>query len=340
MDKQSFTMDNIIDLLKYLGATKIGQPKNNRVQFTCTIHNEVNASAGINIDYIPDGSNEHLQVFNCFACHAKGTIPTLVLRSLPDEFKTYREVNQFLKDRYGVSYQFHYDPETKTLKRYEDFFEEVATPRFEMPISKLAPFKSGKTTYQYFYDRGFTSKDVKEYQIGCDTVNETVTIPVFWEDKTLCGIIGRYIDQDRKHNERYRVYDFPKSSIIYPLDKLQVVDATIIVTEGMFDTIRLRGFGYSNAVSIMGNSPSKVQCDIIADKCRKVITMFDNDRGGDVARDAIEKMLSKKVIIFHPTWYFSTGKDPCDWNEEIVKKTINSATFYGKVSIKRYDQIG
>ena len=336
MNKNRFDMEDIIDLLDYLGASKVCQPKGNKIQFTCTIHNEATPSAGINIDYVPEDSNDHLQVFNCFSCHAKGTIPTLVLRSLPDQFKSYNEVHKFLKERYDVDYS-QYVPEKKPLKRYEDFYNTPATPRFEMPMSKLAPFKSGKTTYSYFFNRGFTTQDVREYMIGCDLVNETVTIPVFWEDKKLAGIIGRYIDPKRKKNERYHVYDFPKSNTLYPLDKYLPIEDTMIIVEGIFDCIMLRKWGYLNAISIMGNGCSKKQADMIVRRCKKVITLFDNDSGGNTGRDSVEKLLDKKVAVFHPTWYPEYGKDPCEWGREHTINVIESAKYCNIRTIKRYN---
>ena len=318
--KNMLSMQEVIDLLQYLGASKITQPKGNKIQFTCMVHGEKNPSAGINIDYVPQGSPDHIQIAHCFSCGFSGTIPKLVLKSLPDQFKTYGDVYKFLKDRYGVEYKYRYDPKTKTIKMYEDFFNDVPEPRHEESMSSLAPFKSGKSTFQYFFDRGFERNDVKDYMIGRDLEEQTVTIPVFWGDSKLAGVIGRYIDQGRPKNMRYRVYDFPKSELLFPLDKLKVIDNTLILVEGVFDAMMLRKWGHVNAAALMGNSLSKSQAGMIADMCQKVITLFDNDSGGEAARDTVEKMLSKKVIIHHPAWYPEQGKDPCECNVNNLRK--------------------
>ena len=84
----------------------------------------------------------------------------------------------------------------------------------------LAPFKSGKETYQYFFDRGFDEETMEIFQIGYDILHRTVTVPVFWEDGTLAGIVGRYI-YPRNKAERYWVYDFKrKEGAAYDCDSI------------------------------------------------------------------------------------------------------------------------
>lgn len=330
--------DQIEDLLVYLGSSKLTQWKGDKIQACCPIHGESNPSFGINVDFSPpDKPQEHYQVFNCLSCHAHGTIPWLVHQSLPDQFKTVKDAIQWLKDKYGVEYAYHYDPKTKTLKRYEEFYEEVVEKRFTVPMSKLAPLKSGKQTFQYFFDRGFDKEDMKEYMIGRDLANETVTIPVFWEDGELAGIIGRYIDPSRPKNKRYRIYEFPKSELLYPLDKLEVSDDTLILVEGQFDAMMLRKWGYFNVLATFTNAISRHQVDLIVSKCSKVITLFDYDEGGDIARENTDRVLGSKINVFHPTWYPRKGKDPAEWGEKNTVKVIKSAEWSRRKTIPRYD---
>jgi DNA primase len=332
-------MNEVIDLLNYLGATKICQPKGSKIQYTCVIHNESNPSAGINIDFSPpDKPNEHYQTFNCFSCHAHGTIPWLVLKSLPDEFSNIREVNKWLKERYGVEYKYHYDPKTKTIKRYEEFFEDsTQEKRHIIPKSKLAPFKSGKSTYQYFFDRGFDKSDMRDYMIGRDLQNETITIPVFWGDGELAGIIGRYIDPARPKNQRYKIYEFPKGSLLFPLDKVKVVNDTIILVEGQFDAMKVRNWGYPNVLATFTNSVSRQQAEMLKGMCKKIITLFDNDEGGDTARLMIEKELGSDILIAHPTWYPREGKDPSEWGYYNTVSVLASAKWSRAKEIPRMD---
>lgn len=246
---------------------------------------------------------------------------------MPDKFKSFKQAEDFMAKRYGVEVHHFYNDENTDIVRYEDRFIQIKDDRFIMPKTKLAPFKSGKETYQYFFDRGFDKDDMKEYMIGRDTESRTVTIPAFYEDGVLAGIIGRYIDPNRPKNMRFKVYGFPKNDLIYPADKLQVVNDTIIGVESMFDAILLRKWGYPNAVAIMGMEMGESQADYIASRCKKFIDLFDNDDGGNRARTKARKLLKKRGVMYLTCEYPEKGKDPCDWGEIETTRILNTARF-------------
>lgn len=272
---------------------------------------------------------------NCFSCGESGTIPWLVYKSLPDRFSSVKQAADFLKKRYDVSYEYTADRKTGKIKRYDEPEEEIAHKRHELPKSFIAPFKSGKETYQYFFDRGFDKNDMKQFLIGRDLESETVTIPVFWEDDTLAGVIGRYIDKNRPKNMRYKIYNFPKGDLIFPLNKLQVINNTIIGVEGMLDVIKLHKWGYPNAVAMMGDGMSKKQADLIADRCGVFIDLFDHDKGGETARKIARKRLGNRVVYLTPSYYPEKGKDPSEWGEIETVKVIKSASYLGDKIIPR-----
>lgn len=331
---KNLTQEQVDDLLdNVIGVTKRMGWKGTKQQFTCPVHGESHPSCGIDIDFSPDDSHSHLAVFHCFSCGASGTIPWLLHKSLPEQYKTVKEAEKFLKERYHIEFSFDFDVSTLNIKRYEEHFvnlEALAEKRYEMPRSKLAVFKSGKETYKYFFDRGFTKKDMQDYMIGRDLESETVTIPAFWEDGVLAGVIGRYIDPNRPKNMRFKIYGFPKGSLIYPLDKLEVMDDTIIGVESMLDAILLRKWGYRNAVAMMGDGMSKQQADQIASRCSKFIDLFDNDKGGRIARDIAKKRLGDRVMYLVPHYYPEEGKDPSDWGEIETNAVIESAGLTSK----------
>ena len=333
LSKEQFDdlLDNVLNCHQRMGW------KGDKEQFCCTVHGESHPSAGVNLDYTPDDKpGEHFQVVHCFSCGFSGTIPWFVFKSLPDQFRNVKEASQFLEKRYGVSFLYSYDPATKQILRYDDFHKSLeVVKRHELPRHTLAPFKSGKETYQYFFNRGFDKSDMKEYLIGRDLENETVTIPAFWEDGALAGVIGRYIDPHRPKNMRYKIYNFPKGSLIYPLDKVQAVNDTLIGLESMLDAIMLRKWGFPNAVAMMGDGMSRQQADQIVSRCKVFIDLFDNDKGGRTARDIAKKRLGNRVLYLTPSYYPDYGKDPSDWGFEETIKVIRSATYLSAKSIPR-----
>lgn len=336
-----FTKEQIEDLLvNVLDTPEMKDWKGNKIQFCCTIHGERHPSCGINIDFCPEGEPDlHGQVFNCLSCGESGSIAWLVYRSLPDRFKSVGQAEKFLKQRYGVSSNlFNVSDSGVFVHRYEDKFidiENIGDNREIKPISTLAPFKSGKQTYKYFYTRGFDKEDMKTFMIGRDIVEKTVTIPVFWEDKKLAGVIGRYIDPKRPKNSRFKIYEFRRSSLIYPLDKVEPIDDTLILMEACFDVIMLHKWGYPNAIATMTNKVSKSQAKQIAERCSNLIILCDLDDRGKKLLDTAKKYLKDKVNILTPTYYPKEGKDPCEWGELETVKAINSATYLGVGSIPR-----
>ena len=335
-----FTKEQIEDLLvNVLDTPKMNDWKGNKIQFCCTIHGERNPSCGIDIDYCPPGEPElHGQVFNCFSCGESGSISKLVYKSLPDRFKSVGQAEKFLRQRYGITARFMTRDTSILLNRYEDKYvdiDRISGEREVKPMSILAPFKSGKETYQYFFDRGFDKKDLKKYMIGRDIKEETVTIPIFWEDNKLAGVIGRYIDPNRPKNSRFRIYDFKRSSLIYPLDKVETVDDTLILVESCFDVIMLNKWGFPNAIATMTNKVSKEQADLIRDRCSKLIVLCDLDERGDMLLKTAKKYLSKDIQFCLPTYKPEVGKDPCEWGEIETVKTIDSAKFLGVDKLPR-----
>lgn len=326
---KAYTKEQVDDLLdNVIGVTKRVGWKDNKQQFTCPIHQESNPSCGININYVSDDFEEGVTVFNCFSCGASGTIPWLLFKSLPDKFKSIKSVEDFLEDRYGIVFSSLKNVPVE-IRQYEDV-EEIPE-RAVMPRSKLAVFQSGKRTYQYFYDRGFDEEDRKKYMIGCDLENQTVTIPVYYADGKLAGIIGRYVDESRPKNMRYKIYNFQKGNVLYPLDKLSVSYDTLIVVESMFDVIMMNKWGYDNVVAIMGSSITKVQADLIVSRCKKVILLFDNDARGLASMYKHRDILKKSLITLIPNYYPEKGKDPCEWGREQTALVIKSASMISPI---------
>lgn len=333
-----FTKEQIEDLLiNVLDTPKMTQWKGDKIQFCCTIHGEKNPSCGINLDY----SDTHSQLFNCFSCGESGSIPWLVYRSLPDRFKSVTHAEKFLHKRYGITFtNFNISEDGGvTLSRYEDRYVDVDklnSMREVKPFSNLAPLKSGKQTYQYFFDRGFDKEDMKNFMIGRDLVNETVTIPIFWEDRKLAGIIGRFIDPDRPKNSRFKIYDFKRSSLIYPLDKVETTeDNTLILVEACFDVMMLNKWGFTNAIATMTNKVSKEQAKQIKSRCKNLIVLCDLDERGVLLLETAKKYLKDDVSILLPTYQPDAGKDPCEWGELETVKVINSARYLGIKGLPR-----
>lgn len=315
--------EQIIDLLENVIQTKVVQSSKvkDNIQFCCPIHGEKNPSAGVSVSK---------QVFHCFSCHASGDITWLLYKSLPDKFKSVYEADTFIRERYNIDVEKQNRILHKELKRYEEQFlidvEEEKEKRFITPKEKLAIFRSGKETYPYFFERGFTKKTAKEFLIGRDIVEKTITIPVFWEDGELCGIIGRYISKDRPKNSRYKIYDFPTGDILFPLNKFEPVDDTVILVEGILDALWLHQLGFKNALATLTNNISYKQAGIVRRYAKKVVDMSDNDEMGKIASEMYKKKL-KGLIIYDVKQFYPEGKkDPQECSKEEIEFMLTNKT--------------
>ena len=329
--------DQIEDLITYCGSEPT-MWKDDDMLICCPVHGESHPSMGVSAEK---------QICHCFSCGFAGDFSKLLMYSLPDEFgfkdsdnfniRAYRKAHDFLISRYELEVH-ELGAKTKSIKRFEACHEKkqikLSNSRNVIPRFKLAPFKSGKETYKYFFDRGFTKQDMIDFSIGRDTDSKTVTIPVFYEDKQLAGVIGRYIASNRLKNQRYKIYDnFERSNVLYPLDHFKE-DDTIIIVEGQFDAIRMHKLGYRNTLSPMTNSLSYKQCEWICSHCSKLIWVGDNDERGFEGRESSRKILKNKVeflIVDYPDY----GKDVCDWSDEDIHSMIKNAHSIHNRRIKR-----
>lgn len=319
--------EQVIDLLEYCGASKFKnfEGKDN-IQCCCPVHKEETPSFGFSLSK---------QTYHCFSCHSSGSASWLLVQALPDEFKSTRQADAFIKDRYGVDFSLFDKKYSKTLKRIsgtdDDFEEEVNNA---LPMTKLAPYKSGKETYKYFYDRGFTDETLVDYKIGRDIVNMTVTIPVFFPNDTLAGIIGRYIDKNRPKNARYKIYDFSTGSVLYPMNKFKVIDDTIILVEGILDALWMHQLGYTNTLATLTNYISWEQAHFVKNNCLKVIDLSDNDEGGELASQEYKKKLKGIIMLNAKEFYPEHKKDPQQCTKEEIADILDNVLFR-KVDIKR-----
>lgn len=292
-------------------------------------------------------------VCHCFSCGFAGSFAKLLAYSKPEEFRikynadgkinfasafrAEKKAREFLTLRYELEYH-EIGRKTKNVKRYDqtrNVYFEKEEKRIELPRFKLAPFKSGKETYGYFFDRGFTKEEMQEFMIGRDLDNETITIPVFYEDNVLAGVIGRYIAKNRKKNQRYKIYDeFERSKVLYPLNKSKPIKGVALIVEGQLDVIRMHRAGYTNTYATMTNTLSQKQADWLCANCDCVIWIGDNDDRGIEGREKARKLLKNK-IDFKIVDYPDHGKDVCDWSDSEIALMLETARGINIRKLKR-----
>ena len=322
--RETLSREQVIDLLYYLGTSKVvDKPGNDNIQFNCTVHGESNPSAGFSVEK---------QCFNCLSCHASGGVEWLVMQSLPEEFPNIDSVDRFIKQRYGVDLS---KVDLQTIRELRRYGEDVQATRQNtkkiQPKYYIAPYKSGKETYKYFFDRGFTKETMQKFKIGRDLENKTVTVPVFYDDETeLAGMIGRYIDPNRPKNQRYKIYDVDTGTLVFPQDKCKPIDGVLIVVEGLLDAVYMHQLGYTNTFATLTNSISDDQIRWLKKQgASKLLDMTDNDEMGVLATDIIKNKVKKYIptlrVIYTKNYYPKGTKDPQDLSYREVKNMVDKS---------------
>lgn len=320
-ENKDLSREQIIDILKYIGVSKIIDHGKSNIQFCCPVHGESTPSMGYSFDK---------EVCNCFSCHFSGSIEWLVLNAMPSDFKSIRDVQRWIYKTYGVNLLEKEKVFGRALRRYgiEILDEEPQEETTKvLPLSYIAPFKSGKQTYKYFYERGFTKKTLQDFRIGRDLEKKTVTVPVFHQDGRLAGVIGRYIDPNRPKNSRYAVYEFSKSSTLYPIHKFEPKiwkgKKVAILVEGILDGLWLHQCGHSEGLAMLGNELSPKQTSIIKDLDIDILILaVDDDKGGVIAKDIIKKQL-KDTVTYKDVVYPKGCKDVQEMTKEQIDTMID-----------------
>ena len=326
------TREQVVDLLRYMGSDKIiDHPNKDNIQFNCTVHGENTPSAGFSMSK---------QIFNCFACHAGGTADWYLLKSLPEQFRNIYQAREFLEKRYGLSFEKEERKLKSKLLRFDELGEEGKEEHKDIPIlpkSTIAPYRSGKETYSYFFERGFTKRTMKTFEVGRDLDAETVTVPIRNGEGELVGLVGRYIDPNRPHNQRYRVYNFPKGLITFPQDKLELEDNTVIMVEGLLDAVWMFQKGYYNTQAILGNRCTEPQFKYLYEAgAKNFILMFDNDKGGAKAIEFFENMTKDYDINIYYVTYPEGKSDPQELNEDEIEQMIQNKYSKLKRKLRRF----
>lgn len=333
--------------------------KGTNYMFCCPFHGESRPSAGI-INTM-DGAYGQ-----CYSCEETFSLMKLY---------AYVKGIEFGEAIDEISEKFNIEKKTvvigkESLKRYDELLEakEEQYKRFELPRTKLAPFRSGKETHQYFFDRGFTEETVREAMIGWDRVRKRVTIPIFHPDGVLAGFTGRAVLEqkiERKgrmiYNPKYeKVYgkqpkyyiyeNFPIAEVLYGSHEFYSEDDTAIIVEGTLDRLWLRQLGYTNVLSIIvakmaidKRSGTSYQKQILHDLgVKNVIFMHDDDDAGEVGKEVAYKLL-KGEFRCYDTSYPKGWKDPLGdkdhppMTRKQVDKMLSNKKPYGKKELPRYE---
>lgn len=167
--------------------------------------------------------------------------------------------------------------------------------------------------HRYFEDRGITLDTCKDFESGYDNKQKRVVLPVYDQNNTLRGAVGRAITNDIQ--PKYLNYwEFNKGKYLMG-EQLIKRGNILIITEGMFDL--LKGYQYLkennmldaySIVALMGARLTDIQARTIIKLATEVVLFLDNDVVGVENTEHILAMISKSIMVTRVNWKCITDK--------------------------------
>lgn len=143
---------------------------------------------------------------------------------------------------------------------------------------------------EYFFSRGFDQADANEFKIGSD--GDKLVFPLIDYNNRVVGFTRRTIrDETPKYIHSGSSEGFIKSEFLYNINKLNLSNHTVYITEGTLDVISGMKYGMTNILACLGTAFQDTHAKMLKNfGIKKIVFVFDNDPAG-------EKALSRSIEI-------------------------------------------
>lgn len=304
---------NIIKLLNLAGLKVKAETNNVRwVKAECPFApwthehgTDINPSFGITISPGPSA-------YNCFSCGKKGR-----LMGLPSSLSRYTNAISIIKTlsdhilRYDISeFSTSHFPEYGSEKVYR-------VPNTHIwPKSFLNDFPSvtkHANALKYLSKRQINARVIRKLDLRYDPQRRRVCFPTIDTEGNLVGLHGRSVDAESPLlYYAYKYKDTYNSHIWTNTNNIDLNNPLVIV-ESVFDLASVLRV-YSNVICSRSASLSN-DLMLTIPACPYLITLYDNDAAGDMARKFISLKSSSPVTHLLPT---KGCKDPGEMTEEEI----------------------
>jgi len=247
-----------------------------------------------------DSFRAHLtkNVFQCFACHARGNILDFVAAM---EKCSIREAALQLQQWFGVTAPvgapgMRWSGAAADMQNWELVRKEEGTN---------VPLRFALTCVQwnhpYLAQRGIDPATAAEFGVGLypgpGLMRGRIVIPIRNARGQLVAYAGRALDG--RQAPKYKLpAGFHKALELFNLQRAAVTGAkTVIVVEGYFDCMRVHQAGFPWVVALMGSSLSAAQESSLLRHFDRVVLMLDGDAAGYAASHAITARLSGRCSV-------------------------------------------
>ena len=147
---------------------------------------------------------------------------------------------------------------------------------------------SPKLMAEYWFDRGFTAKTMRQFKVRYDEEEGCLVWPIRDENANILGFIKRKVPPFYGKNKY--LYQKGLQRVLFPLDHFRGEE--VILVEGPLDALWLHQHGYMGALAVLGSGLTRSQVSWLKIRAEKIILAFDNDRDGRRGRDQVIKQLA------------------------------------------------
>lgn len=199
--------------------------------------------------------------------------------------------------------------------------------KYQEPIEVPKPTHYARVINEY---RGISPEVLRQFNVFISNTEEfqgRIWVPISDRGKTI-GFIGRSTVEGLNPKYMFLPRHINLKNVIFGIDS--VPHQTVILTEGIFDMLKLRTFGINEACCIFGThfGPERV-ATLLANDINVVITMLDGDaagkRGAEKAK-AIINRLAPHILV--ETVYLAPNTDPGDLTKEQAFEVLAESKVY------------
>lgn len=304
--KNSLSDDNIIHLMKLLGATQF-QDRGEFIQFPTICHNEHEHHAGFNLSYYKKNKR-----FYCFSnCHSMDIFQVIKNRwELLDE----GDDTHFNNIAFWVVNHSQLDLDRVPEPKFTSFFNAQDYTMATREI--ILPEKSEKVLESFTYrpcvewlSDGIAPEAMKKYNILYSSTRNAIIIPHYDVNDRLIGVRRRALEEDEEKRGKYKPifvqgmsYSHPLSYNLYGLNLVKDYvkkRSKIVIAEGEKAPLQSYSvYGENNyVVAACGNRINRWQIHLIMKYCnpKEIIIAFDKG----LEYDYLENMCSRYLNYCH-----------------------------------------
>lgn len=313
---------NFYDLAKDLGEEKI-IVSYNLVKISCPFHKEKTPSFVF---------NQERGSFRCFGCHKSGDIFDYTQQKLG--LKSFKEALDYILAYTGIN-KDSLSRDRITVPQYRKQLKAM-TAMDPKSLKEFTVFNEGDIKAMVgdrktmFEERGFTKETLDYFEVGFDSNDKRVVVPIRDQESNLVGVTGRTIYKNFKELGIAKWKHYKGSNISDNFFNIQnaIVESrlnngSIIICEGPSDVMWLTQHGYKNSIACLNNRITKVQKGILLKNFMNIYLMLDADTGGDTGKSFILDEIRGYFNIFDVK--IEEGKDPDQLSKEELIEAFKNA---------------